>query len=166
MTDIYSLLRLFFAPITLSFMFPSLCPPPTHTHFTYTHTHFAHTHTLYTHAHTHTILSLLLFSRVWLSNCSGPQRERRIDRKRGRRVYKYTSTVYENHQKLRGGVKNGWNVCVLVCCLWVVRLCSYVVDVKRGKIVYAIEAHWDHWSAESAMRNTDGALSCKILSQL
>lgn len=116
------------------YLHPSLCPScfllcaPTHT--LYIHTHTLHTRT---HTHTRTILSLLLFSRVWMSNCSGPQRERRIDRKRRRRVYKYTSTVYENHQKLREGGLKMDGMFVLVCCLWVVHLCAYVVDVKRGE---------------------------------
>lgn len=100
------------------------------------------------HTHTHTILCLLLFSGVWMSNCSGPQREGRIERKREKGVQVHINSVWEP-SGAKGGVKkmDGMFVCWSVCVEFLCICCG----CEEGEKVRATEAQWDHWSAESAM---------------
>lgn len=57
-----------------------------------------------------------------MSNCSGPQRERRIEREREKGVQVHINSATENHQEIRGVKKMDgmfvlWSVCVEFMCI-------------------------------------------------
>lgn len=94
-----------------------------------------------------TLGCLLLFSRVSMSNCSGPQSEGKMERKREKMLCESTFAVYEKQQEW-GELERSMNY-LCVCLLWKL-LCICCGCEDRGS-VWANEAQWDHWSAESAM---------------
>lgn len=89
----------------------------------------------------------LLFSRVWVSNCSGPQREGGMERKRERRVHESTY-IYETEQEWwEVEMRRIERMCVGVCVHCGESMCG----CEERDCVHVCEAQWDHWSAESAM---------------